>query len=111
MKNYLINYVEKKYIKNDICLNIKIGYILRVQIWVIEFNKKRLQSFQGIVISIKNKGINSCFILRKISNGEGIERLFKFYSPIINKIIIVKKNTKKSKAKLYFLRDKNYKYF
>ncbi len=105
MKNSIINYVEKKNINNNnIKINFITGDVLEVKIWIIELNKKRLQIFKGIVISIKNKGINSSFILRKISYGEGVEKLFKIYSPIIYSIKIIKKNKKIKKSKLYYLR-------
>ncbi len=106
MKNKIISYVENDNIKNKKLINFRVGYVLEVKIWVIENNKKRLQSFVGIVISIKKKYINTCFTLRKISYGEGVERTFKIYSPIIDSIIIKKKNVFR-KSKLYFLRNNN----
>ncbi len=107
MKNNIINYIEQKYIKKKKLKKIKIGNIINVQIWVIESNKKRLQSFKGIIISKKNKGINTSFILRKISYGEGVERLFKLYSPIIHKITVIKNSKNIKKSKLYYLRKYN----
>ncbi len=104
MKNRIIDYVEKKNVNLSKKINFITGDIIEVKIWVIELNKNRLQSFKGKVISIRNIGINSCFILRKISYNEGVERLFKFYSPIIYSINIIKKNKKINKSKLYYLR-------
>ncbi len=104
MKNNIISYVERKNIKINKKINFITGDIIEVKIFIIELNKNRLQSFKGRVISIKKKGINSCFILRKVSYGEGIERLFKFYSPLIHSINIIKKNKKVKKSKLYYLR-------
>ncbi len=111
MKNKLISYVENKYnIINNINIpKFRVGYFLEVKIWVIEGNKKRIQSFEGLVISKINKGLNSSFILRKISYNEGVEKLFKIYSPIIYSII-VKKKRKFRKSKLYYLRFNNKKF-
>ncbi len=105
MKNKMISFVENEYF-NDKLFLFRSGYLLEVKIWVFEGNKKRLQSFIGIVISVKNKGINSSFTLRKISHGIGVERVFKKYSPIIHSIIIKKKKFFK-KSKLYYLRNRN----
>ncbi len=104
MKNKIISYVEKKNFNINKKINFITGDIIEVKIFIIELNKKRLQSFKGKVISIKKRGINSCFTLRKVSYGEGIERLFKFYSPLIHSINIIKKNKKIKKSKLYYLR-------
>lgn len=103
--NNIIKYIENKYFKNKNIYNFRTGYVLKVKIWIIEGEKKRLQSFKGILISIKNIGINSSIILRKISYGEGVERIFKIYSPMIHSIKICKKYFFR-KSKLYFLRKK-----
>ncbi len=104
MKNNIISYIEKDNININKKINFISGDIIEVKIWIFELNKKRIQSFKGKVISIKKKGINSCFVLRKISYNEGIEKLFKFYSPLIHSINIIKKNKKIKKSKLYYLR-------
>ncbi len=103
MKNKLINFIESKQIKKNIPF-FKSGYIINVLIWVKEGKKKRLQSFEGIVIAKKNRGINSSFTVRKNSNGEYIERVFQKYSPIIFDIKIKNKIKKFKKSKLYYLR-------
>ncbi|XBC39597.1 MAG: 50S ribosomal protein L19 [Buchnera aphidicola (Chaetogeoica yunlongensis)] len=95
---------SKKKIKK-IFPNFKSGDTITVNIWVIEGTKKRIQVFEGIVIAIKNRGVNSSFCVRKISHGEGIERTFPKYSPIIEKIII-KKFGDVRKSKLYYLRNR-----
>ncbi|PPI87746.1 50S ribosomal protein L19 [Candidatus Pantoea edessiphila] len=79
------------------------GDSVEVRVWVVESSKKRIQSFEGIVIAIKNRGLNSSFTIRKISNGEGIERVFQTYSPAIDSIL-VKRHGDVRKAKLYYLR-------
>ncbi len=104
MKNKLIDFVEKKYFKKDIPI-LKSGYLIEIKLWIIESSKKRLQTFKGVIISVKNKGLNSSFILRKLSYGEGVERLFLIHSPLIYSILIVKKFFF-NKSKLYFLRKK-----
>ena len=75
-----------------------------VQVRVKEGERERLQAFEGIVIAIKNRGINSSFTVRKISHGEGVERVFQTHSSIIESIQIKRKG-KVRRAKLYFLRN------
>lgn len=98
IKNY-----EMKQIKNDILL-LHPGNTVEVKIWIIEGNKKRLQLFEGIVIAIKNRGLNSSFTVRKIASGEGVERVFPTYSPMIENVRI-KKIGVVCRAKLYYLRN------
>lgn len=102
----LLKKVEQTLILKKINYKLKVGFLVEVILWIIELKKKRLQSFIGIIIAIKNNGINSSFTVRKIVNNEGIEKVFLIYSPLINNIII-KKKFKVRKAKLYFLRKKN----
>ncbi len=108
MKNKIISYIEKKQMFNKFPF-FKTGYFLEVKVWVIEGDKKRIQSFEGLVISKRNKGLNTSFVLRKLSHGIGVERVFQLYSPIINDIII-KKIKKFKKSKLYYLRYNNKKF-
>ncbi len=105
MKNKLIHFVEEKYLNKNI-LFLRSGYLIEIKIWVIESTKKRLQIFKGIIIAIKNKGLNSSITLRKLSYGEGVEKIFFIYSPVIHSILIKKKFFFR-KSKLYFLRNKN----
>ncbi len=79
------------------------GDTVEVKVWVIEGSKKRLQAFEGVIIAIRSRSLHSAFTVRKISNGEGVERVFQTYSPIIDSIII-KRRGKVRKAKLYYLR-------
>ncbi len=109
MKNKLISYIENKYLKKKIPF-LKSGYVVEVKLWIIESSKKRLQIFKGIIISIKNKGLNSSFVLRKFSYGEGVERIFFIHSPLIYSILIKKKIFFR-KSKLYFLRNKKNKFY
>jgi len=69
-------------------------------------SRKRVQAFEGVVIAKRNRGLNSSFIVRKISNGEGVERTFQVYSPLIAKIE-VKRRGDVRRAKLYYLRSRS----
>jgi large subunit ribosomal protein L19 len=80
------------------------GDSVNVMVKVVEGSRERMQSFEGVVISRKSRGINSSFRVRKISNGEGVERLFHLYSPNIQ--IKVIKHGKVRRAKLYYLRSR-----
>ncbi|CAL4322497.1 50S ribosomal protein L19 [Buchnera aphidicola (Chaitophorus sp. 3695)] len=102
--NNILNIIEKRQIKKDIP-KFRSGDTIEVQVWVIEGTKKRLQSFEGIVISIKNRFLQSSFCVRKISNGEGVERVFQTHSKNIEKIFIKRKGFVR-KSKLYYLRKK-----
>lgn len=80
------------------------GDTVEVQVKVTEGTRERLQAFTGVVIAKRNRGINSAFTVRKISHGEGVERVFQTYSPVIQKIA-VKRRGNVNRAKLYYLRD------
>ena len=82
------------------------GDTVIVSVNVVEGNRKRVQAYEGVVIAKRNRGLNSSFIVRKISNGEGVERTFPLYSPRIAKIE-VKRRGDVRRAKLYYLRDRS----
>ncbi len=82
------------------------GDTVIVSVNVVEGTRKRVQAFEGVVIAKRNRGLNSSFIVRKISNGEGVERTFPLYSPLIAKIE-VKRRGDVRRAKLYYLRDRS----
>jgi large subunit ribosomal protein L19 len=82
------------------------GDTVIVSVNVIEGTRKRLQAYEGVVVARRNRGLNSSFIVRKISNGEGVERTFPLYSPLIAKIE-VKRRGDVRRAKLYYLRDRS----
>jgi len=82
------------------------GDTIVVSVNVVEGERKRLQAFEGIVIAKRNRGLNSAFTVRKISAGEGVERTFQTYSPIIA-AIEVKRRGDVRRAKLYYLRDRS----
>jgi large subunit ribosomal protein L19 len=81
------------------------GDTVVVQVKVKEGNRERLQAFEGVVIAKRNRGLNSSFIVRKISAGEGVERSFQTYSPLIA-AIEVKRRGDVRRAKLYYLRGR-----
>lgn len=80
------------------------GDTIRVNCKIIEGDKERIQAFEGLCIAIKNKGVRSTFVIRKISSGIGIERTFPLHSPMIDGIEIVKRGIVR-RAKLYYMRD------
>jgi len=82
------------------------GDTLIVNVNVVEGTRKRSQAFEGVVIAKRNRGLNSSFIVRKISSGEGVERTFQTYSPLIASIE-VKRRGDVRRAKLYYLRDRS----
>lgn len=81
------------------------GDTLRVNVKVIEGNRERVQAFEGVCIARRNRGINSAFTVRKISYGEGVERVFPLFSPRIDSIEVIRKGRVR-RAKLYFLRGR-----
>jgi len=80
------------------------GDTVIVQVKVKDGERERLQAFEGLVIAMKNRGLNSSFTVRKISHGEGVERVFQTYSPAISEIEVKRKGDVR-RAKLYYLRD------
>jgi len=80
------------------------GDTVAVQIKVKEGNRERLQTFEGLVIAIRNRGLNSAFTVRKISHGEGVERVFQTYSPLIDNIQVKRRGSVR-RAKLYYMRN------
>jgi large subunit ribosomal protein L19 len=82
------------------------GDTVIVSVNVVEGTRKRVQAYEGVVIAKRNRGLNSSFIVRKISSGEGVERTFQLYSPLIAGIE-VKRRGDVRRAKLYFLRQRS----
>jgi large subunit ribosomal protein L19 len=81
------------------------GDTVIVNVNVVEGDRKRVQAYEGVVIAKRNRGLNSAFTVRKISSGEGVERTFQTYSPLISSIEI-KRRGAVCRAKLYYLRDR-----
>jgi large subunit ribosomal protein L19 len=99
----IIDMLEQEQMKKDVPAFAS-GDTVVVQVKVTEGDKSRLQAFEGVVIAVKNRGINSAFTVRKISNGIGVERVFQTHSPIVDSIE-VKRRGDVRQAKLYYLRE------
>ncbi|WP_154222170.1 50S ribosomal protein L19 [Marinicella rhabdoformis] len=81
------------------------GDTVIVGVKVVDGTRERVQNYEGVVIAVKNRGINSAFTVRKISYGEGVERVFQTHSPMIDSVT-VKRRGKVRRAKLYYLRGR-----
>ena len=104
----LIQQLEQEEIArlNKVIPDFAPGDTVVVSVNVVEGTRSRVQAYEGVVIARRNRGANSSFIVRKISNGEGVERTFPLYSPRIAKIE-VKRRGDVRRAKLYYLRDRS----
>lgn len=100
----IIQALEAEQMEGKQIPNFCIGDTVIVQVKVKEGNRERLQAFEGVVIARRNRGLNSAFTVRKISHGEGVERVFQTYSPLIDNIQ-VKRRGDVRRAKLYYLRN------
>ena len=103
--NNIIKQLEEEQLKKDLPAFAP-GDTVVVQVKVTEGDKSRLQAYEGVVIAIKNRGINSAFTVRKISSGVGVERVFQTHSPIVDSIE-VKRRGDVRQAKLYYLRERS----
>ena len=99
----IIEQIEQEQMKQDIP-DFGPGDTVVVQVKVKEGNRERLQAFEGVVIARRNRGLNSAFTVRKISHGEGVERVFQTHSPSIGSIKVKRKGDVR-RAKLYYLRE------
>ena len=100
----IIEQIEKEQLREDIP-EFSPGDTVAVQVRIKEGTRERLQIFEGVVIAKKNRGLNSSFTVRKISNGEGVERVFQTHSKLITEIK-VKRRGDVRRAKLYYLRER-----
>jgi large subunit ribosomal protein L19 len=100
----LIEAIEQEQMNKEIP-EFSPGDTVVVQVKVREGSRERLQAFEGVVIGKRNRGLNSSFTVRKISHGEGVERVFQTYSPTVNSIT-VKRRGDVRRAKLYYLRGR-----
>jgi large subunit ribosomal protein L19 len=82
------------------------GDTVVVQVKVKEGDRERLQAFEGVVIAKRNRGLHSAFTVRKISNGEGVERVFQTHSPVVDSIAVKRRGAVR-RAKLYYLRNRS----
>lgn len=101
----IIEAIEKQKMEKKIP-QFKAGDTITVHVKVKEGNRERLQAFEGMVIARRNRGFNSSFTVRKVSYGEGVERVFPLYSPAVAKIE-VKRRGDVRRAKLYYLRSRS----
>lgn len=99
----IIEQLEAAMIGNTVIPAFRAGDTVVVQVTVKEGNNERLQAYEGVVIAKRNRGLNSAFTVRKISEGEGVERVFQTYSPLVHSIT-VKRRGDVRRAKLYNLR-------
>ena len=100
----IIQELEREQMARDVP-DFEPGDTVVVKVKVREGTRERLQAFEGVVIAKRNRGINSAFTVRKISHGEGVERVFQTYSPAIDEIS-VKRRGDVRRAKLYYLRGR-----
>ena len=100
----LIEELEQEQLKTDLP-EFDPGDSVRVQVKVKEGNRERLQAFEGVVIAKTNRGLNSSFTVRKISYGEGVERVFQTHSPMVESIEVRRRGDVR-RAKLYYLRGR-----
>jgi len=98
-----IQQIETSQLKQDIP-QFRAGDTVVVQVKVKEGNRERLQAFEGVVIAKRNRGLNSAFTVRKISHGEGVERVFQTHSPMVHSIEVIREGDVR-KAKLYHIRE------
>lgn len=99
----LVSAVEEGYRREIPAFNV--GDSVKVFVKVVEGDKERIQPFEGVVIARRGSGIRETFIVRKVSFGTGVERIFPVHSPVIDRIEVLRKGSVR-RAKLYYIRDK-----
>ena len=103
--NKIIQAIEEEQLRSDLP-EFSPGDTVVVKVKVIEGTRERLQSFEGVVIAIKRRGINSAFTVRKISHGVGVERVFQTHSKLIDSVELKRRGAVRQ-AKLYYLRERS----
>jgi large subunit ribosomal protein L19 len=103
--SHIVQQLEKERMTRKVP-DFKPGDTVVVQVKVVEGERERVQAYEGVVIARSNRGLNSSFTVRKISHGEGVERVFQTYSPAISDIA-VKRRGNVRRAKLYYLRERS----
>ncbi len=98
----IIDQIEREQMTKTIP-SFSAGDTVCVQVRIVEGERTRLQAFEGVVIAMRNRGLNSAFTVRKFSHGEGVERVFQTYSPLVESIQVLRRG-KVRRAKLYYLR-------
>jgi large subunit ribosomal protein L19 len=100
----IIQQLEAEQMQAKTVPDFRAGDTVEVKVKVKEGDRERLQAFEGVVIAIRSRGLNSAFTVRKISHGEGVERVFQTYSKQVAEIV-VKRRGDVARSKLYYLRD------
>jgi len=100
----IIEQIENEQMKSDVA-DFAPGDTVVVNVKVKEGERERIQAYEGVVIAVSNRGLNSSFTVRKISHGEGVERVFQTHSPMIDSVE-VKRRGDVRRAKLYYLRER-----
>lgn len=100
----LINNIESEYLKDNLP-DFKSGDTVKVNVKVIEGNRERIQTFEGVIIAANGAGVNKTITVRKLSFGVGVERIFPVHAPIVDSIEVVRKGRVR-RSKLYYLRDR-----
>ena len=101
----IVQQLEKERMSREVP-DFKPGDTVVVQVKVVEGDRERTQAFEGVVIARSNRGVNSSFTVRKMSHGEGVERVFQTYSPALSAIQIKRRGNVR-RAKLYYLRERS----
>ncbi len=101
----IIKALEEEQMKKDLP-KFGAGDTVSVSVKVKEGDRERLQAFEGVVIAVRNRGLHSAFTVRKISNGEGVERTFQTHSPLVDSIEVKRRGAVR-RAKLYYLRERS----
>jgi len=104
MATDVMNLIEESQKRDDIP-SFQAGDTVNVHVRVVEGEKERIQQYQGVVIAFKGSGARRTFMVRKVSNGVGVERIFPLFSPKLAKIELVREGSVR-RAKLYYLRDR-----
>lgn len=99
----LVDKINESHIRNDIP-EFRVGDTVRVDVWVKEGKKERIQAFEGLVVARKGKGVSETFSVRKKSGGIGVTRIFPVNAPTIDKIVVVRKGLVR-RAKLNFIKN------
>jgi len=100
----IIQQLEAEQMQSKTVPDFRPGDTVEVKVKVKEGDRERLQAFEGVVIAVRSRGLNSAFTVRKISHGEGVERVFQTYSKQVAEIL-VKRRGDVARSKLYYLRD------
>ena len=105
--NHIVELENKEMAKREFAIpEFASGDTVKVSVNVIEGERKRVQAFEGVVLGRRNRGLNSSFIVRKISSGIGVERTFQLYSPLISKIEVIRRGDVR-RSKLFYLRERS----